>query len=62
MTINEPVIQIMLIYGYGVHAPAPDGTFLVEGLRFIHNQILAHTQVYRMYEAEFKSSQNGKHW
>ena len=59
ITINEPWVISYLNYGTGGGAPGLIGpgtnTYQVG-----HHLILAHTAVYRMYQKEFKATQNGR--
>ncbi|XP_033747862.1 lactase-phlorizin hydrolase-like [Pecten maximus] len=59
ITLNEPWVVAWLGYGSGVNAPGikePATTPYVVG----HNQILAHTEAYHIYDTEFREYQKGK--
>ncbi|ODN04772.1 Myrosinase 1 [Orchesella cincta] len=57
-TINEPFISGMMGYYYCNFAPCINDP--EEGpYKYVHNQLKAHAQAYRIYEAEFKKKYNG---
>ncbi|XP_046643173.1 cytosolic beta-glucosidase-like [Daphnia pulicaria] len=59
ITINEPWVVAYQGYGSGINAPGKygPGTYTYQSG---HNLILAHARAYRLYESEFKPTQQGK--
>jgi beta-glucosidase/6-phospho-beta-glucosidase/beta-galactosidase len=58
MTMNEPWIYARMAHSAGEMAPylkEPETVYEV-----IHNLLIAHSKTYRLYEAKFKGTQNGK--
>ncbi|KAK7094481.1 cytosolic beta-glucosidase-like [Littorina saxatilis] len=60
ITFNEPSIFIYFGYVLGYHAPGRKDLAEVGPYACVHNVVRAHAQVYRLYEKNFKSTQNGK--
>ena len=59
VTIYEPATIAYAGYGIGVYAPGLNETGTAPYI-VGHNLLKAHVRVYKMYQAEFKASQNGK--
>lgn len=59
LTLNEPFIFSTMGYGLKELAPAMNYGGVAEYLAG-HTMLLAHAKVYRMYDAEYRSKQNGK--
>ena len=59
ITINEPWVIAYNGHGVGIDAPGlkGPGTFTYQ---VGHNLLLAHARVYRLYETEFKPTQQGR--
>lgn len=58
LTMNEPTAQCNRGYSLGLHAPGKNVHGIAEYL-CTHNTLKAHASVYRLYQREFKSVQNG---
>lgn len=57
-TVNEPFISGMMGYYYANFAPCIEEP--LEGpYTYVHHQLMAHTQAYRIYEKDFKQKQGG---
>lgn len=56
-TLNEPFISGMMGYYYQEFAPCVDEP-LEAPYTYVHNQLKAHAQAYRIYQKEFKDKQN----
>lgn len=57
-TLNEPFISGMMGYYYATFAPGIEEP-LEAPYRYVHNQLMAHAQAYRIYEKEFKKAHGG---
>jgi len=60
MTINAPFGTIIAGYDLGMHPPCirePESAYFV-----IHNMLIAHAQIYHLYEKEFKGLQLRENW
>uniref|UniRef100_A0A1I8JDR7 beta-glucosidase n=1 Tax=Macrostomum lignano TaxID=282301 RepID=A0A1I8JDR7_9PLAT len=59
LTFNEPWVFTVLGYGLGAHAPGTKD--LVNTVYIVsHNLLRAHAKAYRLYEKDFKPTQQGK--
>lgn len=58
VTFNEPKQTCLGGYGVGNLAPLKEKNGINEYI-CAHNLILAHAKAYRLYEEEYKSTQNG---
>lgn len=57
ITFNEAFVVCIGGYGHGYHAPGIQSAELP--YQCAHNILKSHAKVYRMYETNFKASQNG---
>lgn len=57
-TVNEPFISGMMGYYYASFAPCIEEP-LEAPYTYVHHQLMAHAQAYRIYEEEFKEAQGG---
>ncbi|KAJ8044360.1 Lactase-phlorizin hydrolase [Holothuria leucospilota] len=60
ITFNEPWVIAVLGHGFGIFAPGVQGLADNRVYLSAHNLLLAHAMAYRSYEAEYRSSQQGK--
>lgn len=56
-TFNEPIVFCSLGYTFGIFPPGLKD--MASGFKAGHTVIQAHTKAYRLYEADFKSTQKG---
>ena len=61
ITFNEPWVTAVLGHGSGVNAPGIKGPGILE-YKVAHNLIRAHGKAYRLYQNEFFSNQQGRHF
>jgi beta-glucosidase/6-phospho-beta-glucosidase/beta-galactosidase len=59
ITFNEPFIFVYEGYGTGALAPGVRDPQMTT-FRAAHNVIRAHARAYRMYDKEFRATQNGE--
>lgn len=57
-TLNEPWISGMMAYYYANFAPCIEEP-LEAPYTYVHHQLMAHSQAFRIYEKEFKEKQGG---
>ncbi|XP_065341160.1 myrosinase 1-like [Cloeon dipterum] len=59
ITFNEPLVQSHLGYGLGIFAPRVKGSGKTDYIA-AHNQIKAHARAWRIYDADYRATQNGE--
>ena len=59
VTLNEPFVTAIQGYGNGVFAPGRANDMRRTPYQVAHNQLLAHSRAYNVYQREFKPEQKG---